>query len=113
MPVILVDTKKKKRLENYANSVQHWFPTQRPASVNGHDFPSFEIPLAYPYGIYDLSRNTGFVNLGTDHDTGTFAVASIRGWWHHEVWTLYAQARELLITTDGRGSNGSRLRLWK
>jgi len=68
---------------------------------------------AYPYGIYDLARNTGFVNVGTDHDTGAFAVASIRGWWRHEGKSLYSGARVLLITADGGGSNGSRLRLWK
>jgi hypothetical protein len=113
MPVISVDTKKKELLGNYANGGQQWTPSKKPLTVNGHDFPSPDIPRAYPYGIYDLARNTGFVNVGTDHDTGAFAVASIRGWWHHEGQTLYSQARELLITADGGGSNGSRLRLWK
>lgn len=112
-PVISVDTKKKELLGNYDNSGQQWRPSKNPALVNGHDFPSLEIPRAYPYGIYDLARNTGFVNVGTDHDTGAFAVASIRGWWHHEGRSLYGQAKELLITADGGGSNGSRLRLWK
>ena len=71
------------------------------------------LPRAYPYGIYDLARNSGFVNVGTDHDTGAFAVASIRGWWRNEGRALYWQARSLLITADSGGSNGSRLRLWK
>ena len=71
------------------------------------------MPRAYPYGIYDLGRNTGFVNVGTDHDTATFAVASIRGWWRHEGRRLYATSAQLLITADGGGSNGYRLRLWK
>ena len=113
MPVISVDTKKKELLGNYANGGQQRLPAKKPVKVNGHDFPSPDVPRAYPYGIYDLKRNTGFVNVGTDHDTGAFAVASIRGWWRSEGRFLYAQTRELLITADGGGSNGSRLRLWK
>src|ERR1035437_9930617 len=72
-----------------------------------------KLPRAYPYGVYDVDRNTGFVNVGTNHDTGAFAVASIRGWWRAEGRTLYPKTRNLLITADGGGSNGSRLRLWK
>src|ERR1017187_8054269 len=98
---------------NYDNGGQQWLPAKKPIKVNGHDFPSPDVPRAYPYGIYDLGRNTGFVNVGTDHDTGAFAVASIRGWWRSEGRRLYAQARTLLITADGGGSNGARLRLWK
>jgi hypothetical protein len=113
MPVISVDTKKKELLGNYANSGQQWRPAKNPVKVNVHDFPSPDVPRAYPYGIYDLARNTGFVNVGTDHDTGAFAVASIRGWWRNEGRTEYSRARALLITADGGGSNGSRLRLWK
>jgi hypothetical protein len=113
LPVISVDTKKKELLGNYANSGQQWRPAKTPIKANGHDFPSPEIPRAYPYGIYDLGRNTGFVNVGTDHDTGEFAVASIRGWWCHEGQALYPTAHDLLITADGGGSNGHRLRLWK
>jgi hypothetical protein len=113
MPVISVDTKKKELLGNYANDGRQWLPAKKPVKVNGHDFPSPDIPRAYPYGIYDLARNTGFVNVGTDHDTGAFAVASIRGWWRSEGSALYALAPKLLITADGGGSNGSRLRLWK
>jgi hypothetical protein len=113
MPVISVDTKKKELLGNYANGGQQWLPAKKPVKVNGHDFPSPDIPRAYPYGIYDLARNTGFVNVGTDHDTGAFAVASIRGWWRNEGKALYGLAQALLITADGGGSNGSRLRLWK
>jgi hypothetical protein len=113
MPVISVDTKKKELLGNYDNRGQQWLPAKQPVKVNGHDFPSPDIPRAYPYGIYDLARNTGFVNVGTDHDTGAFAVASVRGWWRSEGRALYSGARALLITADGGGSNGSRLRLWK
>ena len=113
MPVISVDTKKKELLGNYDNGGKQWLPAKKPIKVNGHDFPSPDVPRAYPYGIYDLARNTGFVNVGTDHDTGAFAVASIRGWWRSEGRSLYSQARELFITADGGGSNGARLRLWK
>src|SRR3990170_3526504 len=112
-PVISVDTKKKELVGNYANGGQQWLPAQTPALVQGHDFPQPEVPRAYPYGIYDFEHNTGFVNVGTDHDTAAFAVASIRGWWRHEGRFLYPGAEALLITADGGGSNGSRLRLWK
>jgi hypothetical protein len=112
-PVISVDTKKKELVGNYANVGQQWLPAKQPRRVQGHDFPGPAVPRAYPYGIYDLGRNTGFVNVGTDHDTGAFAVASIRGWWRSEGRALYPEAQRLLITADGGGSNGWRLRLWK
>ena len=86
---------------------------ESPHHVKVHDFPHPSVPRAYPFGIYDLGRNTGFVNVGTDHDTGAFAVASIRGWWRAEGRRLYPTAKTLLITADGGGSNGYRLRLWK
>ena len=113
IPVISVDTKKKEILGNYKNSGKQWLPAKNAATVNVYDFPFSDVPRAYPYGIYDLARNRGFVNVGTDHDTGAFAVASIRGWWRSEGRSLYSNARVLLITADGGGSNGSRLRLWK
>ena len=113
LPVISVDTKKKELIGRYQNAGQQWRPTKAPVTVNGHDFPSPAIPRAYPYGIYDLARNAGFVNVGTDHDTAAFAVASIRGWWRAEGRHLYPQARTLVITADAGGSNGTRLRLWK
>ena len=112
-PVISVDTKKKELIGNYDNAGQQWLPAKQPLRVRGHDFPSPDVPRAYPYGIYDLGRNTGFVNVGTDHDTGAFAVASIRGWWRQEGRRLYPAAATILITADGGGSNGWRLRLWK
>jgi hypothetical protein len=112
-PVISVDTKKKELLGNYQNAGRQWRPTKTPDRVQVHDFPAPSVPRAYPYGIYDLGRNTGFVNVGTDHDTGAFAVASIRGWWRAEGQRLYPTARRLLITADGGGSNGYRLRQWK
>lgn len=113
IPVVSVDTKKKELIGEYENRGQQWRKSKSSRFVNGHDFPSPDIPRAYPYGIYDLKQNTGFVNVGTDHDTGVFAVASIRGWWRHEGKNLYPRADRLLITADGGGSNGYRLRLWK
>ena len=112
-PVISVDTKKKELVGNYENPGRQWRKSQSPARVKSHDFPDPSGPRAYPYGVYDLARNKGFVNVGTDHDTGAFAVASIRGWWRFEGQRLYPRARRLLITADGGGSNGYRLRVWK
>ena len=112
-PVISVDTKKKELVGNYENKGREWLPGKQAREVQGHDFPDPAVPRAYPYGIYDIGHNSGFVNVGTDHDTGAFAVASIRGWWRHEGRRLYKGAGKTLITADGGGSNGSRLRLWK
>jgi hypothetical protein len=112
-PVISVDTKKKELVGNYANAGRQWRPARKPVKVRGHDFPDPNVPRAYPYGVYDIDRNSGFVNVGTDHDTAAFAVASIRGWWRHEGRRLYPAANDILITADAGGSNGSRLRLWK
>jgi hypothetical protein len=113
MPVISVDTKKKELIGNYINKGQQWRPKKTPRKVNGHDFPHPSVPRLHPYGIYDLRYNRGFVVVGTDHDTGAFAVASIRGWWRFEGQRLYKPSGKLLITLDSGGSNGSRLRLWK
>jgi hypothetical protein len=112
-PVISVDTKKEELIGNYQNRGRQWRQKGTAERVQGHDFPGPEVPRAYPYGIYDLGRNAGFVNVGTDHDTGAFAVASIRGWWRAEGRHLYPRTDRLLITADGGGSNGWRLRLWK
>ncbi|NTV37903.1 MAG: ISAzo13 family transposase [Anaerolineales bacterium] len=112
-PVISVDTKKKELIGNFQNQGRQWRKQNSPIDVNGHDFADPSLPRAFPYGIYDLARNTGFVNVGTDHDTGAFAVASIRGWWRAEGKRLYPKARRVLITADGGGSNGYRLRSWK
>lgn len=113
LPVISVDTKKKELIGNFENKGRQWRRKGTAERVKGHDFPDPSVPRAYPYGIYDLGRNTGFVNVGTDHDTATFAVASIRGWWRYEGRGLYPKATQLFITADGGGSNGYRLRLWK
>lgn len=112
-PVISVDTKKKELIGNYANRGQQWLQQGTARKVNGHDFPDPSVPRAHPYGIYELTRNQGFVNVGTDHDTATFAVASIRAWWKAKGRCAYPGAKKLLITADAGGSNGSRLRLWK
>jgi hypothetical protein len=112
-PVISVDTKKKELIGNFENQGRQWRPRQTGERVKSHDFPDPSVPRAYPYGIYDLGLNAGFVNVGTDHDTATFAVASIRGWWRQEGRRLYPVQTNLLITADGGGSNGYRLRLWK
>ena len=113
LPVISVDTKKKELVGNFANKGRQWRRKKTAEPVSGHDFAAPSVPRAYPYGIYDIGQNSGFVNVGTDHDTATFAVASIRGWWRHEGRRLYPAATRLLITADGGGSNGYRLRLWK
>jgi hypothetical protein len=112
-PVISVDTKKKELVGNYENGGRQWHRKGEAPKVNGHDFPGPEVPRAHPYGVYDLARNRGFVNVGTDHDTATFAVASLRKWWLAEGRRAYPKAKRLLITADAGGSNGSRLRLWK
>ena len=112
-PVISVDTKKKELIGNYVNRGKQWTRKGAAKKVNGHDFPDPSVPRAHPYGIYELQRNRGFVNVGTDHDTAAFAVASIRAWWRAQGGRAYPGAKRLLITADAGGSNGSRLRLWK
>jgi hypothetical protein len=112
-PVISVDTKKRELVGNYANRGKQWHRKGAAPRVNEHDFPAPSVPRAHPYGIYELARNKGFVSVGTDHDTATFAVASIRAWWQAEGEQAYPKMRRLLITADAGGSNGPRLRLWK
>jgi transposase len=112
-PVISVDTKKKELVGDFKNGGQDWRPKEEPEKVRVHDFLIPELGRAAPYGIYDLAQNTGWVSVGIDHDTASFAVATIRRWWHAMGQERYPQARRLLITADGGGSNGSRLRLWK
>jgi len=112
-PVVSVDTKKKELIGDYENKGREWRFQGCPDDVETYDFPNPEVQRAHPYGVYDLAKNTGFVNVGTDHDTATFAVASLRRWWKLEGRLSYPKAKRLLITADGGGSNGSRLRLWK
>jgi transposase len=112
-PVISVDTKKKELVGEYKNGGREWQPTGEPVRVNTHDFPDREVGKAIPYGIYDVAKGTGWVNIGTDHDTAAFAVASIRRWWRSRGRHDYPQANKLLITADAGGSNGHRTRAWK
>ena len=112
-PVISVDAKKKELVGPYKNNGVQWRPAGDPARVKVHDFIDPELGKANPYGIYDLAANTGWVSVGTDHDTAAFAVNTIRSWWHSTGKAGYPAARRLLITADGGGSNGSRTRAWK
>jgi DDE family transposase len=112
-PVISVDTKKKELVGLYKNAGREWRPTGEPVGVNVHDFPGEAVGKAIPYGIYDIAANTGWVNVGTDHDTATFAVESIRRWWMAQGKQAYPQATRLLVTADAGGANGYRTRAWK
>jgi hypothetical protein len=112
-PVISVDTKKRELVGDFKNAGREWEPVGQPAEVNVHDFPGDAVGVALPYGVYDMATNTGWVNVGTDHDTAVFAVESIRRWWRQVGADAYPAAGRLLVTADGGGSNGSRLRLWK
>jgi len=112
-PVISVDTKKKELVGDFKNSGREWHPQGRPEEVRVHDFPDPRKNKAIPYGVYDLTRNEGWVSVGIDHDTARFAVASIKRWWRKMGRRRYPNAKELLITADCGGSNSSRTRLWK
>jgi hypothetical protein len=112
-PVISVDTKKKELVGDFKNSGREWHPKGEPVPVRVHDFVIPELGRANPYGVYDLAHNQGWVSVGIDHDTAAFAVASIRRWWLGMGREAYPKADHLLITADGGGSNGSRVRLWK
>lgn len=112
-PVISVDTKKKELIGAFKNPGQTWRAKGQPEEVNVYDFIDQELGRANPYGIYDLGADAGWVSVGTDHDTAAFAVQTIRRWWQAVGRLAYPQAQELMITADGGGSNGSRVRLWK
>jgi hypothetical protein len=112
-PVISVDTKKKELVGDFKNAGRHWRPTGEPEPVRVHDFVIPEQGKAIPYGVYDLQRNEGWVSVGIDHDTASFAVNAIRRWWQRMGRPAYPGAATLLITADAGGSNGARLRLWK
>ena len=112
-PVVSVDTKKKELVGQYRNGGREWRPAGDPVRVGVHDFPDQVLGKVIPYGIYDLAANTGWVNVGTDHDTAQFAVESIRRWWNDAGRAAYPDARRLLITADSGGSNSSRTRAWK
>ena len=112
IPVLSVDTKKKELIGEFKNPGRTWNPKGSPTPVNDHDFPEDAGKVA-PYGVYDIHRKEGWVNVGTDHDTATFAVESLRRWWSLRGKELYPDCPEIFVTADGGGSNGSRSRLWK
>jgi hypothetical protein len=112
-PVISVDTKKKELVGDFRNNGREYRPQGNPEEVRVHDFLIKKLGRAVPYGVYDLAANSGWVSVGVDHDTAAFAVNSIRQWWLNLGRARYPEATRLLITADGGGSNGSRVRLWK
>ena len=114
-PVISVDTKKKELIGPYKNNGTTWRPEGAPEGVNVYDFvdKDKEKGRVSPYGVYDIGSNSGWVSVGTDHDTASFAVETIRRWWNVMGKSRYVHASKLMITADGGGSNGSRVRLWK
>jgi hypothetical protein len=112
-PVISVDAKKKELIGDFKNAGRQWRPSGKPQRVRVHDFLIPTKGKAIPYGVYDLTKNAGWVSVGIDHDTAAFAVNSIRQWWKTMGRRAYPKAGKLLITADSGGSNGSRTRLWK
>ena len=116
-PVISVDTKKKELVGEFKNGGREWQPKGEPLTVNTHDFMDAELGKAIPYGVYDVSRNEGWVSVGIDHDTAQFAAQfaaqAVYRWWKKMGANRYPDAKQLLITADGGGSNASRSRLWK
>ena len=112
-PVISVDTKKKELVGQFKNNGRELRPKKSPEKVKVHDFEDKKLGKVAPYGIYDITQNMGYINLGTDADTSAFAVESIRRWWITMGKTIYPNAEKLLITADSGGSNGYRRKLWK
>ena len=112
-PVISIDTKKKELIGNFKNNGKEWKPKGEYDEVNVYDFIQLAVGKAVPYGIYDMKLNEGYVNVGIDHDTAEFAVQSIKKWWECMGKKRYPDAKRLMITADGGGSNGSRVKLWK
>jgi hypothetical protein len=112
-PAISVDTKKKELIGDFKNAGREWRPKGSPEEVRVHDFVIPELGRAVPYGVYDIAGNAGWVSVGINHDTAAFAANAIRSWWNRMGRERYPNARSLLITADGGGSNGSRIRLWK
>lgn len=112
-PVISVDTKKKELVGVFKNGGREWQSKGEPEQVNVYDFLSDAVGKAIPYGVYDIVENTGWVNVGIDHDTSEFAANSILQWWQEMACRVYPDASELMIVADGGGSNGVRARLWK
>jgi hypothetical protein len=112
-PVISIDAKKKELVGNFANKGQEWHSKGQPEEVNVYDFVDKDLGKVTPYGVLDVAANEGWVSVGIDHDTAEFAAESIRSWWREMGRGRYPKAKRLLITADGGGSNGVRVRLWK
>jgi transposase len=112
-PVVSVDTKKKELVGDFRNVGREWRPQGEPDEVRVHDFQDPALGKAIPYGVYDVTNNQGWVSVGIDHDTARFAAEAIRRWWRKMGAKRFPDAKRLLITADGGGSNGSRCRLWK
>ncbi|MBM3300849.1 MAG: ISAzo13 family transposase, partial [Deltaproteobacteria bacterium] len=112
-PVVSVDAKKKELIGRFKNGGREYRPKGTPEHVNVYDFMDKQLGKGIPYGVYDTARNEAWVSVGIDHDTASFAVESIRGWWSSMGRHSYPDAKKLLITADSGGSNGSRVRLWK
>jgi hypothetical protein len=112
-PVISVDTKKKELIGDFKNGGREWRPKGAPEAVRVYDFIDPVLGKVAPYGVYDMAANQGWVSVGITHDTAEFAAEAIRRWWREMGRPLYPQARRLLITADGGGSNGYRVRLWR
>ena len=112
-PVISIDCKKKEKIGNFKNNGREWRPKGNPIKVKDHDFIDKNLGKAIPYGIYDITNNSGWINLGIDHETSEFAVESIRKWWKIMGKNSYPKANFLLITADSGGSNGYRRKAWK
>lgn len=112
-PVISVDCKKKELVGNFKNAGKEWLPKGKPTAVKVYDFIDKDLGKAVPYGVYDIGNNEGWVSVGISHDTASFAVATIRSWWHEMGKEKFSKSRGILITADGGGSNSSKSRLWK
>jgi hypothetical protein len=112
-PVISVDTKKKELVGNFRNNGREWRPQGQPEDVEIHDFIDPTRRRAVPFGVYDIHNNTGWVSVGTDHDTASFAVNAVRRWWRTMGKKRHPKAKRLMVTADSGGSNGYRVRLWK
>ena len=112
-PVVSVDTKKKEHVGDFKNNGKEWRPKGNPERVRVYDFVDKTLGKANPYGVYDTTANVGWVSVGVDHDTAEFAVETLRRWWEKMGCLRYPDATELLVTADGGGSNGTRVRLWK
>jgi hypothetical protein len=113
LPVVSMDAKKKELVGQFKNQGLEWQPQKQPVTVNVHDFRDPQRGFAIPYGIYDIGQNAGWVSVGQDHDTASFAVASLHRWWQLVGGLTYPQAKQLLISADSGGSNGGSIRFWQ